>query len=200
LRRGKVRRVIASDINLGPLNRARESAEEYGIEEGLELVLSDGISHLKPDSVDAIIIAGMGGETIAGILAAADWVREGKHTLILQPMTKTEELIRWLSLNNMRVSDATLAEDEGEIYLILLVEAGRYEPSVCELYVPRVLAEKKDPLLKEYIDRLIHRMTYAVSGLRSSRALDSLARLKHLEPVLECLINMRGEIELADRK
>jgi tRNA (adenine22-N1)-methyltransferase len=195
LRSGRVRHVIASDIKRGPLNRARETAEEYGINTGLELVLADGISHLKPQSVDAIIIAGMGGETIARILAEASWITEGKNTLILQPMTKTEELIRWLSINDMSVSDATLAEDEGEIYLILLVEPGKARPSACELYVPRVLVEQQDPLLKEYLNRLIRRITFAVEGIKSSKDPGKNDRLKHLETALKGLMNMRGEIE-----
>ena len=198
MRSGKVRQVIASDVKKGPLERARRTAEEYGISTGLELVLADGLSHLEPHSVDAIIIAGMGGETIAEILAAAGWVSEGNHTLILQPMSKTEELIRWLALNGMRVSDARLTEDDGEIYLVLLVELGKSEPRACELYVPRVLVEKKDPLLKEYLDRLIRRMTYAVDGIKSSKAPANNDRLKHLELVLEGLNDMRGEIERAN--
>ena len=197
---GKAKCVIASDINKGPLNRARVTAEEYGIRDGLELVLSNGISHLKPDSVDAIIIAGMGGETIAGILSDAGWITEGKQALILQPMTKTDELIRWLSLNGMRVIDATLAEDDGEIYLILVAGRGEYRPSACELYVPSVLLEKRDPLLKEYLDRLIRRMSYAIEGLKVSRTSEGSERLAHLEAVLEGLIKMRGEAERANCK
>jgi tRNA (adenine22-N1)-methyltransferase len=198
LRSGKVKQVYASDINKGPLQRARETAEEYGIKTGLELVLSDGMSHLNPDSVDAIIVAGMGGETIAGILSASDWIGEGRHALILQPMTKTEELIRWLHLNGLRARDAALAEDEGEIYLIILAGPGEPKPSVCELYVPEVLAEKRDPLLGKYLDRQIRRITSAVEGLKSSRAPNKDVRLTQLEPVLEGLIKMRGEVEYAN--
>lgn len=200
LRSGNVKKVIASDINKGPLQRALVTAEEYDIQIGLELVLSDGISHLTPDSADAIVIAGMGGETIAGILSTAGWIAEGKHGLILQPMTKTEELIRWLHSNGLRVSDATLAEDEGEIYLILLAGPGESGPSVRELYVPQVLAQKSDPLLGRYLDRQIHRITLAVEGLKLSKAPRSDDRLAQLEPVLEDLLKMRGDTENAYRK
>lgn len=200
LRSGKVKRVIASDINRGPLERAGRSAGEFGIGAGLELVLSDGISHLQPDDVDAIIVAGMGGETIAGILGASSWISEGKQALILQPMSKTEELIRWLSYNGMRVSDAALAGGDGEIYLILMVVRGESKPSACELYVPEVLVEKRDPLLIEYMDVLIRRITFAVEGIKSSKAPGDNGRLAHLELVLGDLLNMRGEIELAQRK
>lgn len=197
LRSGKVKQVIASDINKGPLQRAQDTAEEYGVQSGLDLVLSDGIYHLKPDSVDAIIVAGMGGETIAGILSASGWIGEGKHALIVQPMTKTEEFIQWLHSNGLRVTDATLAEDEGEIYLILLAGPGESKPSVCELYVPQVLSQKSDPLLRRYLDRQIRRITLAVKGLKSSKAPRSDDRLTQLEPVLEGLLKMRGDIKNA---
>jgi len=200
LQSGKVKSVIASDINEGPLKRAKETAGQYGINKGLELVLSDGISHLDCNSIDAIIVAGMGGETITDILSGSNWVSDGKHALILQPMTKTEELTHWLSQNGMRVSDATLAEDDGEIYLILFAESGEYRPSAYELYAPRILLEKYDPLLREYLDRLIRRLSLAVDGLKSSKTLRDTGRLLHLELVLNGLLDMRGEIACADCK
>ena len=49
----------------------------------------------------------MGGETIWGILAAAPWTRDGRHTLLLQPQTKIEELRLRLCENGYAVTRAS---------------------------------------------------------------------------------------------
>ena len=42
--------------------------------------LCDGLTGLSPEDADTLILAGMGGETIAGILEAAPWARSGSQT------------------------------------------------------------------------------------------------------------------------
>lgn len=53
--------------------------------DGLPLVRR--LSGIQPDEVNTIAIAGMGGETIAAILAAAPWTWERECLLLLQPMS-----------------------------------------------------------------------------------------------------------------
>lgn len=52
---------IAMDIRTGPLERAREHIRMYGMEDYIQTRLSDGVAALKPDEVDTILVAGMGG-------------------------------------------------------------------------------------------------------------------------------------------
>ena len=68
---GKCSRVIASDVKEGPLASAAKTVERYGISDKVQLVLSDGLAEVPLDGVTDVIIAGMGGETIAHILSAA---------------------------------------------------------------------------------------------------------------------------------
>lgn len=196
LQSGGVKKVIASDINTGPLEHAKQTAAENGISEGIEFFVSDGISHLKKGSIDALIIAGMGGETIVSILSQSDWVSDGAQKLILQPMTKTDELISWLWGNGFYISEALLAEDEGEVYLIICAEAGvSPKPSAAELYAPAKLLLNKAPLLNKYLDTLIGRFSFAVDGMKSARELKSPERLQHIESALQGFKAMKGEIK-----
>ena len=68
--RGVIDRAIASDIGREPLEHARRTAEEYGVG-GIDLRLCAGLDAIAPEECDTVLIAGMGGETIWGILAAA---------------------------------------------------------------------------------------------------------------------------------
>ena len=62
---------VATDIRPGPLERARIDAEYYGVADRLRLLLCDGLALCRPEDADTVVLAGMGGETMAGILAAA---------------------------------------------------------------------------------------------------------------------------------
>ena len=84
LQEGTIGHAIVSDINALPLAHARATAAEYGVTEKLDFRLCPGLAKLRPEECDTVAIAGMGGETILGILEAAPWTRDGAHTLILR--------------------------------------------------------------------------------------------------------------------
>ncbi len=86
---------VLTDIHAGPLEAARRTLEEAGVLEQATLFLCDGLAQVSPNSVDEIVIAGMGGEMMVHILEEAPWVNQ-KH-LILQPMTKSSSLRQWLA-------------------------------------------------------------------------------------------------------
>ena len=85
LQQGIIEHALVSDLRPGPLDRARSTAARYGLAERMEFRLCDGLSGIAPAEADTIAIAGMGGETIAAILAAAPWVREQGCLLLLRP-------------------------------------------------------------------------------------------------------------------
>ena len=87
---GKIQSAVATDIRPGPLSRAKENAYAAGVQD-LSCVLCDGLTGISPDSVDTVVIAGMGGENIAAILRAAPWACRNA-LCILQPMSRPEEL------------------------------------------------------------------------------------------------------------
>ena len=96
LQEGVLQRAVVSDLRRGPLDRARATAERYSLTERMDFRLCDGLSGIDPDEVDAIVIAGMGGETIAAILEAAPWTVKGEYLLLLQPKTMQHILRPWL--------------------------------------------------------------------------------------------------------
>ena len=85
---GKIQSAVATDIRSGPLSRAKENAYAAGVQD-LSCVLCDGLTGISPDSVDTVVIAGMGGENIAAILRAAPWACRNA-LCILQPKARPE--------------------------------------------------------------------------------------------------------------
>ena len=70
---------IAMDIRTGPLERAREHIRMYGMEDYIQTRLSDGVAALKPDEVDTILVAGMGGGLVMHILESGRAICEQAH-------------------------------------------------------------------------------------------------------------------------
>lgn len=110
------RELFACDINDGPLEAARITAEKYGAE--ITLIKSDGLEKVPP--CDDVIIAGMGGELIARIVADCPFTTADTR-FILQPMTKHEILRRELYKSGFEILEEKCARAGGKVYTVMLV-------------------------------------------------------------------------------
>lgn len=166
LQQGRITSAIASDIGAEPLEHARRTAAQYGVER-IDFRLCPGLSAIAPEETDVVVIAGMGGETIIAILQEALWTKGGRHTLLLQPMTKTADLRRWLADNGYTFTDEHLVEDKGRIYPILCVKGGVFRPlTEAEALCGVLLAD--DPLYAAYLTEHIIKLRRSAEGLRRS--------------------------------
>lgn len=112
-------RAVAVDLRPGPLARARDNLRRYQVEEAISLRLSDGLSEVSPREADDIVAAGMGGELIASILAAALWLRDPAKRLILQPMSSAEDLRLFLWENGFQILREVAVRDAGRVYTVI---------------------------------------------------------------------------------
>lgn len=120
---GKCSKVIASDVKEGPLASAKATVEKYGITDKVELILSDGLKNVSLDGVSDIVIAGMGGETIAAIIGGIENLPNSVVRFILQPMTKVELLRNELYKLGFTITEERTVEESGKLYVIMLVDA-----------------------------------------------------------------------------
>ncbi len=164
---GRVGRAVAADIGAPPLEHARRTAARCGVEDRMDLRLGDGLSVLSPGEADVIVIAGMGGDTIAGILAAAPWSRDGP-LLLLQPMSRACELRRWLPEQGYAVRAETLVQDKGVLYPILSAAGGTMAPA-SEAQAWGGFLLEGDPLWGRYLSDRILRLRRAAAGLERAR-------------------------------
>lgn len=180
---GRIASAVATDIRPGPLEKARANAARYGVE-NLRLLLCDGLSGIGPEEADTVVIAGMGGETVAGILAAAPWAAGAR--LILQPMSRPEALRAALPGLGLAVTGEFLVEDAGRLYPVLTACGGAAAPcSPGELYTGRWEWVRQDPLAGRLLDQLLSRLGAAAAGLRQSGREEDRQRLRHIQCVLD---------------
>ena len=156
IRRGVCPRGFATDINAMPLERARETVARCGLEERVTLLLCDGLSGLEPYCAQDIVAAGMGGELIGGIIDAAAWLRSPEIRLVLQPMSKADELRRWLCRNGFGILRERAALAGRHVYTV--ISAGytgeKYEPDELFALTGR-LADCPGERERQYIRRQI---------------------------------------------
>lgn len=164
---GRVGRAVAADVGALPLDHARRTAARCGVEDRMDLRLGDGLSVLSPGEADVIVIAGMGGDTIADILAAAPWSRDGP-LLLLQPMSRACELRRWLPEQGYAVRAETLVQDKGVLYPILSAAGGTMAPA-SEAQAWGGFLLESDPLWGRYLSDRILRLRRAAAGLERAR-------------------------------
>ena len=193
VKRGYKGNIIATDINEGPLNKAKQSLIEADCEEAVELILCNGLDGCESEKIDTIIVAGMGGDTITGILDRAEWCAREDIKLILQPVTKPEILRYWLVNNDFRITNEAQAEENGTVYQIICAVPGRdcrYKDS--ELFIGRYDLIKGSTYYKQMLDKHIIRFSSAAEGLKSTDRVELLPWLGIIENILQELKTMRG--------
>ena len=190
---GRIPWAVAADLRRGPLDRARATVRSYGLTGRVEFRLCDGLTGVRPGEVDAVAIAGMGGETIAAILNAAPWTRERDVPLILQPMTSMPDLRGWLQDNGFCIETEQLAREGDALYTALLVRAGEMGPlAPAELWAGK---NSKEALRGAWLDQWLARTGRALDGMAQARGEGVLARRRALEEVREGLAEMKKEWE-----
>ena len=145
-------RGYATDINLKPLESAKNLISELGLEDKIETVLTDGLNGLPEDEIDEVLICGMGGETICKILEAQEWVKSERVHLVLQPMSRADILRRWLCENGWKIDEEKAMEVEKHLYTVLSV----YYTGECEIpdefyCLTGELAESEDDYAIKYL-------------------------------------------------
>jgi len=178
---GLARSIIASDISMDSLDSARRLAGQYGVSSLIEFSLGSGLAGVDASMADTVVIAGLGGETIAGIISGAPWSRARDIRLILQPQSKSRELCEFLRETGFSLTGARLAFDNGRLYVVMLVSGGagvsELEP---ELELLAMLMHCGDPLVGVYLDGLIagaRRRHEALRDAGASGVLEAALRL-----------------------
>ena len=182
---GKIQRAVATDIRPGPLSRAKENAYAAGVQD-LSCVLCDGLTGVSPDSVDTVVIAGMGGENIA-----APWACRNA-LCILQPMSRPEELRAALPSLGLTIRAERLVRDAGRLYSVLAVRAGAPEAlSAGELYCGKYSLFSNDTLFSDILAEQDKRLDIAVRGLERSGRESDRERLNALRLAAADIAEMR---------
>lgn len=174
---------IASDIGEGPLDSARHTVTAAYLTDRISLRLGDGLSRIEAAEVEDIVIAGMGGETIAAILDAAPFVQDRRLRLILQPMTRGEELRCWLLTHGFAVREEHLIRDKHHLYPVMAAEYTAAAPAEDVLsYYAGFFAPEEGRPYRQMMAQHLHRRAQGLAHAGDNAGYERLSTLaKQLE-------------------
>lgn len=158
--------VIAADLNELPLKRAEANIKKLKAD-NIDLRLCDGLSGINKAEVDTVIIAGMGGNVIAGIIERCDWSKSEDLTFILQPTTSAEALREFLCKNGFGILSETVVFENGKLYSVMTVKfINKFvNPHNGFYYIGKVSPNTEDGI--KYIKKQEKRLLNAATALES---------------------------------
>lgn len=185
---GRAERGIAADINPQPLDKARREAERRGLSPRIQTVLGDGLAGIGPEGLDTVIIAGMGGETIAHILGEWPHSKNPGITWLLQPMTKAERLRDWLWGEGFSILRERCCRAAGRVYSVMEVRwTGKVSPhEEWERHLGAV-DPREDGHSLCYAEKKAEELEKIAAGLRAGGDLEKIPQAQRLEQAARCI-------------
>lgn len=175
---------IAMDVRSGPLMRAREHIEEYGVGAYIETRLSDGLSALKKGEGDTLVIAGMGGPLMERILVQGKEIACSFKELILQPQSDIPHFRGFLLESGYEIISENMIFEDGKYYpMMKAVWKGlpQLPWTKEELYFGKFLLSRKNPVLKEHLKREKRIREEILKNLSNSSGEGGMRRMKEVE-------------------
>lgn len=182
LQKKKIEKAIAMDINQGPLMRAKEHIQEWGLENYIDTRLSDGVKALKSNEVQSVVIAGMGGPLMEKILTEGNEVLQTVTELVLQPQSEIGHFRRFLIENGYEITHEEMILEDGKYYPIMRAVHGKAkEQTEAEYLYGKKLLQNRNPVLKEFLDREQVKAEELLEKLKNSQTPSAKARISELE-------------------
>ena len=167
---GKCSYAIASDINEGPLMKAKTNAFNYGVDKKIYFGLTDGLRNLplEEKNVTDIVICGMGGELISQIIEASDYAHRNNVNLILQPMSSIEELRYYLAENGFEIKDESVCHAQGKLYQCINCSytGNKYSLTPAEATLGKINIKKgaSNPCFEVLLSKIIEQTKHIIFG------------------------------------
>ncbi|HEY5524261.1 MAG TPA: class I SAM-dependent methyltransferase [Clostridium sp.] len=181
-------RAIASDINKGPVKKARLNVALEGVSKEVEVRLGGGLKTIKKGEVQGVIMAGIGGNLIKEILEKDKYKIPSFEFLILQPAQNPEVLREYLYSNGYEILGEDLCFDEGLYYELFkvkkaqIVEATELNPIVYE--ISPILLKNKHPLMHPYLESKEEKYN-KILGFLNENSEGSIKRKEDIEKKLK---------------
>ena len=122
--KGSIPSAIAMDVREGPLEGAARHIREAGMEDRIQVRLSDGLQKLEPGEAESVVMTGMGGSLICRILSDAGDKTGSFAELILGPQSEAYLVRTFLEEHGFTIREEKMILEDGKYYPILRAVPG----------------------------------------------------------------------------
>jgi tRNA A22 N-methylase len=122
--RGITKRALAVDRREAPLCGARTHIEQAGVADRVLALRGDGLLGVQRRGVDAVVIAGMSGDSMLRMFEAAPHGLASVGQLIIQPNQNVHELRVWALRNGWHLRDEQMVEERGQVFVVCAFAPG----------------------------------------------------------------------------
>jgi len=188
VKNGVIKSAIASDINRGPVEKAKNNVLSNGVSTQINCRLGSGLATVIKGEVQVAIIAGMGGNLIRDILEAdIEVVKELKY-MILQPVQNAEVLREYLYNTGYDILDEEICIDDGKFYEIIKVKYNTKPVALDGIYyeISKILLDKKHLVMQRFIEYKLQKYSTIYEALNED-TLSSKNRKEQLHHVISRL-------------
>lgn len=189
----KAKKVIAMDVNEGPLLIAKANIKKFQLEDRIDTRLSNGFEKLKSNEADTAIIAGMGGLLMVDILKAGKIHTDNGVQLILQPQSDIKSVRECIEEIGYVIIDEDMIVDENKYYTIIKAIKDKNEISKArckeyELAYGRILIQQKNEVLVGFLKEELLKYIDIINKLSNGNTNSQLERLLEIKKEID-LIN-----------
>ncbi len=121
---GNVSQALAIENKIGPFEIAYNNVKNSKFSDRISVKLGNGLEQID-DSVDVVVISGMGGKLISEILISHDL--KNVKRFILQPNNEPSSIRRILSKIKYYIIDELIINEKNKLYDMIIIEPGLIE-------------------------------------------------------------------------
>ena len=189
VQRGKAKKVIATDINKQPLQKAIDLFATYDLSHTAQFLLTDGLQGIQ-DTADIthVVIAGLGGHTMEQVIESAPFVKAQKTKLVLLPAQSGYQIRKYLYENGFEIEKEQTVSEKGKYYsCISAVYTGKtHQPDIYDMYIGKSGQCTGDDA-KGYFEMILSRLEKKRKGFEIDNGTPNAELEKAVEKIRELL-------------
>lgn len=180
-------KAIASDINEGPLESAKENIKKYNLEKNIKIKQGNGLETYEK-GIDTVILSGLGSYTIIDILNERKELLKDIKRLIISSNNNYYYLRKEITKLGFFIKDEKIVFDKGKYYPILVLEKGNEKYNSFKLQYGPVLIRKKDEIFIKYMNEEKNKLIRINNNLKKKHILKKIklkAEIKRINAILK---------------
>lgn len=183
-------KTLACDVRRGPLDNAKKTVEQYGIQDKITLRLSDGFDEISPSEAEDFVMCGMGGTLMEELVSRTNWLKDKSKRIIVQPQSHAEDIRRFFVQNGFEILSEDACIDSGKIYCAMAAEySGMISDKKISYIYTGELPKCRKPEAKLYLENIVSRLRTKCEAEKLHGSRETAAYLETVITETEEIIN-----------